>query len=203
MLHQKSNELLELVQITGKLLVGGSLGILFIVSYHGSYFLHLIYGDKVDSASILVFQYLMMAFTAMSFNFIFGTLLTAGGNLNLLNLTALLGVLVSVLSNLILIPKLGAIGCAISAFITQGVVSTVLVVISYKRLNVFFSARSLVAFVMLVSSLYGIKWLVQPNIPESQALIVDLILVLVFSFAYSIIDLKSLRQIWQLKEDIQ
>jgi hypothetical protein len=56
---------------------------------------------------------------------------------------------------------------------------------------------------MLVSSLYGIKWLVQPNIPESQALIVDLILVLVFSFAYSIIDLKSLRQIWQLKEDIQ
>jgi O-antigen/teichoic acid export membrane protein len=129
--------------------------------------------------------------------------LTAGGNLKALNLTALLGVLVSVLSNLILIPTLGAIGCAISAFITQGVVSTVLVLISYKRLNVFFYLRSLGAFFMLISSLYGSKLLIQPNISESQALVVDLILVLVFSFAYSIIDLKFLRQIWRLKEDSQ
>jgi hypothetical protein len=56
---------------------------------------------------------------------------------------------------------------------------------------------------MLISSLYGSKLLIQPNISESQALVVDLILVLVFSFAYSIIDLKFLRQIWRLKEDSQ
>jgi O-antigen/teichoic acid export membrane protein len=129
--------------------------------------------------------------------------LTAAGSLKVLNLTALLGVFVSVLSNLILIPTLGAIGCAISAFITQGVVSTVLVLISYKRLKVFFYLRSLVAFFMLISSLYGIKLLVQLNLSEFQTLVLDLILVLVFSFAYSIIDLKFLRQIWRLKEDSQ
>ncbi len=203
MIHQKSNELLALVQIAGKLLVGGSLGILFIVSFHGTYILNIIYGDKVDPESIVVFQYLMMAFTAMSFNFIFGTLLTASGNLKLLNITALFGVIVSVFFNVVLIPKLGAVGCAVSALITQGVVSTVLVLISYRRLKVYFYLRSFVAFLMLITTLYSIKLFVYPNLSSFQSLVIDIFLLLVFSFAYSIIDLRSLRQIWRLKEDIQ
>ena len=137
MIHQRSQELSELVQVSGKLLIGGAIGIMFVSMYNGPFLLQFIYGDKVDDQSITVFVYLMIAFMAMSFNFIFGTLLTAGGFLRALNLSALIGVLVSVCFNILLIPLYGAVGCAIAALITQAVVSFLLVIISAKNLLLF------------------------------------------------------------------
>jgi O-antigen/teichoic acid export membrane protein len=203
MIHQHSKDLMALVQVTGKLLIGGAIGILFIVNYNGSYILHLIYGDKVDNESITVFSYLMLAFAAMSFNFIFGTLLTAGGFLKSLNFSALLGVIISVFSNIYLIPTMGALGCAISAFITQAFVSLVLVIISARSLQVYFNIRSIISFVLYAGSIFTIKQFVPLSISAGSSLWLDITLVLVFSFVFSIIDFNSLRKIWKLKEDTQ
>ena len=203
MIHQHSKDLMALVQVTGKLLIGGAIGILFIVNYNGSYILHLIYGDKVDNESITVFFYLMLAFAAMSFNFIFGTLLTAGGFLKSLNFSALLGVIISVFSNIYLIPTMGALGCAISAFITQAFVSLVLVIISARSLQVYFNIRSIISFVLYAGSIFTIKQFVPLSISAGSSLWLDITLVLVFSFVFSIIDFNSLRKIWKLKEDTQ
>jgi len=203
MIHQHSKDLMALVQVTGKLLIGGAIGILFIVNYNGSYILHLIYGDKVDNESITVFFYLMLAFAAMSFNFIFGTLLTAGGFLKSLNFSALLGVIISVFSNIYLIPTMGALGCAISAFITQAFVSLVLVIISARSLQVYFNIRSIISFVLYAGSIFTIKQFVPLSISAGSSLWLDITSVLVFSFVFSIIDFNSLRKIWKLKEDTQ
>ena len=203
MIHQHSKDLMALVQVTGKLLIGGAIGILFIVNYNGSYILHFIYGDKVDNESITVFYYLMLAFAAMSFNFIFGTLLTAGGFLKSLNFSALLGVIISVFSNIYLIPTMGALGCAISAFITQAFVSLVLVIISARSLQVYFNIRSIISFVLYAGSIFTIKQFVPLSISAGSSLWLDITLVLVFSFVFSIIDFNSLRKIWKLKEDTQ
>jgi O-antigen/teichoic acid export membrane protein len=203
MIHQHSKDLMDLVQVTGKLLIGGAIGILFIVNYNGSYILHLIYGDKVDNESITVFSYLMLAFAAMSFNFIFGTLLTAGGFLKSLNFSALLGVIISVFSNIYLIPTMGALGCAISAFITQAFVSLVLVIISARSLQVYFNIRSIISFVLYAGSIFTIKQFVPFSISAGSSLWLDITFVLVFSFVFSIIDFNSLRKIWKLKEDTQ
>jgi O-antigen/teichoic acid export membrane protein len=203
MIHQQSKDLMALVQVTGKLLIGGAIGILFVVNYNGSYILHLIYGDKVDNESITVFSYLMLAFAAMSFNFIFGTLLTAGGFLKSLNFSALLGVIISVFSNMYLIPTMGALGCAISAFITQVFVSLVLVIISARSLQVYFNIRSMFSFILYTISLFSIKQLLESRLSAGSALWLDITFVLVFAFIFSIIDFNSLRKIWQLKEDAQ
>jgi len=202
MIHQRSHELSELVQVSGKLLIGGAIGIMFVSMYNGPLLLQFIYGDKVDGQSITVFVYLMIAFMAMSFNFIFGTLLTAGGFLRALNLSALVGVLVSVCFNIFLIPLYGAVGCAIAALITQVVVSFILVLISAKKLRIYFSVKSLLAFIGFTSSLFAIKMTL--NLGSSiQKFLVDVLIVVVFAFLFSIVDLKSLRKIWQLKEDAQ
>jgi O-antigen/teichoic acid export membrane protein len=203
MIHRQSKDLMALVQVTGKLLIGGAIGILFVVNYNGSYILHLIYGDKVDNESITVFSYLMLAFAAMSFNFIFGTLLTAGGFLKSLNFSALLGVIISVFSNMYLIPTMGALGCAISAFITQVFVSLVLVIISARSLQVYFNIRSMFSFILYTISLFSIKQLLESRLSAGSALWLDITFVLVFAFIFSIIDFNSLRKIWQLKEDAQ
>jgi O-antigen/teichoic acid export membrane protein len=203
MIHQRSHELSELVQVSGKLLIGGAIGIMFVSMYNGPLLLQFIYGDKVDGQSITVFVYLMIAFMAMSFNFIFGTLLTAGGFLRALNLSALVGVLVSVCFNIFLIPLYGAVGCAIAALITQVVVSFILVLISAKKLRIYFSVKSLLAFIGFTSSLFAIKMTLNLGSSMLQTFLADVLIVCVFAFLFSIVDLKSLRKIWQLKEDAQ
>jgi O-antigen/teichoic acid export membrane protein len=176
---------------------------MFVSMYNGPFLLQFIYGDKVDDQSISVFVYLMMAFMAMSFNFIFGTLLTAGGFLRALNLSALIGVLVSVCFNILLIPLYGAVGCAIAALITQAVVSFLLVIISAKNLHIYFSVKSLLAFIGFISSLFAIKMTLNLGSSMLQTFLADVLIVGVFAFLFSIVDLKSLRKIWQLKEEAQ
>jgi O-antigen/teichoic acid export membrane protein len=65
------------------------------------------------------FGWLILSFIAVSFNYIFGTLLTANGNLKPMNILATFAVLVNITSNLILIPKYGSTGAAFSSMITQ------------------------------------------------------------------------------------
>ncbi len=67
-----------------------------------------------------VFGILMICFVFISTTYIFGTLLTANGNLKTLNKIAFGGVVLNVVLNLILIPKYQAYGAAIASLITQG-----------------------------------------------------------------------------------
>jgi O-antigen/teichoic acid export membrane protein len=78
----------------------------------------LLYEDHVaESASF--FGILMMAFLGMAGTIIFGTLLTANGNLKELNITSAIAVGINLILNLILIPKYYAFGAAISCLVTQ------------------------------------------------------------------------------------
>ena len=84
-----------------------------------------------------VFQLLMLGFMAVSTTYIFGTLLTANGNLKQLNITAACGLLINFVINILLIPRLLALGSAYSSLITQ-----------------FFTA---IAQVILVQRIFGLK----------------------------------------------
>jgi O-antigen/teichoic acid export membrane protein len=70
-----------------------------------------------------IFGLLMIGFLALCNVYIFGTLLTANGNLRFLNTTAAIGVLGNILLNLVLIYRIGALGAVIATLITQGLVS--------------------------------------------------------------------------------
>jgi O-antigen/teichoic acid export membrane protein len=73
--------------------------------------------------SALIFSTLMMAYVAVSTTYVFGTLLTANGNLRLLNLIAGSGVALSLLLNFILIPRFEATGAAISSLSVQALMA--------------------------------------------------------------------------------
>jgi O-antigen/teichoic acid export membrane protein len=70
-----------------------------------------------DSAS--VFKILMCCFIPISSTYIFGTLLTANGNLRQLNIMASIGIFINIVLNVILIPQMSARGAAISSITTQ------------------------------------------------------------------------------------
>ncbi|MFO7617546.1 MAG: oligosaccharide flippase family protein, partial [Bacteroidales bacterium] len=78
----------------------------------------LLYESHVaESASF--FGLLMVAFLGMAGTIIFGTLLTANGNLKELNITSAIAVGINLTLNLILIPRYHAFGAAVSCLATQ------------------------------------------------------------------------------------
>ncbi|HPS63460.1 MAG TPA: oligosaccharide flippase family protein [Bacteroidales bacterium] len=78
----------------------------------------LLYDTHID-ASNAVFKLLIPGFIAVSTTYIFGTLLTANGNLKQLNIIAAIGLVVNFLLNFLLIPRLMATGSAIASLVTQ------------------------------------------------------------------------------------
>ena len=66
-----------------------------------------------------VFRVVIFGFIPISFTYIFGTLLTAGGYLRQLNLFALITLALNVVVNLLLIPRLGAVGSAWASLTAQ------------------------------------------------------------------------------------
>jgi O-antigen/teichoic acid export membrane protein len=85
--------------------------------------------NKSDESQ-LVFSLLMCCFVSISTTYIFGTLLTANGNLRQLNQMALLGIIINITLNLILIPRLSALGAAISSVITQSITALIQVLLA-------------------------------------------------------------------------
>ena len=78
----------------------------------------MLYKEHIEQASV-IFPILMSCFVAISTSYVFGTLLTANGNLRELNLMAACGILINVTMNLFLIPRYQAAGSAVSSLTTQ------------------------------------------------------------------------------------
>ena len=102
--------------------------------------LDLIYTDHIEE-SAAVFRFLIPCIIPISFTYIFGTLLTANGNMKLLNITSLAGIGVNLLVNFIMIPHLHAVGAAIASLATQSVIAIIQIVLVSKALK--FSLRVL------------------------------------------------------------
>ncbi len=83
-------------------------------------------------ASASVFQVLMGGFIAVSTTYIFGTLLTANGNLKELNIIACCGLIISFSCNFFFIPKYLAVGSAYASLITQFTTALVQVIVAVR-----------------------------------------------------------------------
>ena len=79
--------------------------------------------NNVLEQSSLILPILMGCFVCVSITYIFGTLLTANGNLRYLNYISLIAVIINVLLNYLLIPYYGAVGSALTSFLTQLIVT--------------------------------------------------------------------------------
>ena len=93
--------------------------------------LELLYDEHI-AESAAVFSILIPCIIPISMTYIFGTLLTANGNMRLLNLTALVGIAVNLVVNLLLIPRFHACGAATASFTTQTVMALVQTIIAFR-----------------------------------------------------------------------
>ena len=85
-----------------------------------------------QTESAQVFKLLMLCFIPISISYIFGTLLTANGNIKYLNITALVAIGINLILNFILIPIYKAQGAAFSSICTQGFMAITQLIIALK-----------------------------------------------------------------------
>ncbi len=147
----------------------------------------LLYVKHIEASST-VFSLLIMSFIAISTSYIFSTLLTSNGNLKILNIIALCGVVINLSLNLILVPRLWSVGSAISALTTQFATAILHVIIvqfifkfkvNYKYLfTLFLFIAGVIAFNLLSKQIVLHIGFVPPNI----SWIANFTLMLVCSF---------------------
>ncbi len=88
------------------------------LNYYRFEVMDLLYTDHADEAGN-IFGILMISFVFASCSIISGTLLTANGNLRVLNIIAGFSVLMNLILNLILIPHYQGLGSAFASMVTQ------------------------------------------------------------------------------------
>ena len=115
----------------------------------------LLYHQHVEASSS-IFGILILCFIGISFGYIFGTLLTANGNLKQLNILAAAGVVINIILNLILIPKFFAFGSAIASLVTQSLAAIAQVIIAKRIFKFHINFKRIAVLIFFVMSVFAI-----------------------------------------------
>ncbi len=127
--HKESVE--PLVKLVSTLLLSSAIVVGVGCAFYSRELMGMLYPVHVEE-SARIFSLLMLSFIAVSTTYIFGTLLTANGNMKQLNIMAAFGMILNITLNLILIKPFEAYGSAISSMFTQYLTAIIQVIIAQR-----------------------------------------------------------------------
>jgi O-antigen/teichoic acid export membrane protein len=122
-----------LVMLGSIIAIGASTFLAIFTSAFGHQIVDILYHTH-DPRYSVVLSLLMFTFIPISSIYIFGTLLTANGDLKKLNIIAFVGIVLNLSLNFIFIPKYAAKGAAISALVTQSIVAIMHILVAIPLL---------------------------------------------------------------------
>ncbi len=128
---KKKQPLQELAELSFSFIAIPAIALIGFCFFFSHDIMGLLYHSHVDASSNL-FKYVMCCFLAISSVYIFGTMLTANGNLKYLNIIALSGMTLNIALNLILIPKFQSLGAAYASMITQYTAAGLQIILAHK-----------------------------------------------------------------------
>ena len=196
MFKEKEN-VVPLLTTASKLLIGGSIMIAIISFFNSEYILSLIYTEDIFE-STLPFQLLMFGFIGMCSTIVFGTLLTARGDLLFLNSLSAIGIGINITINWILIPNYGATGAAVATLITQSIVSLTQFMYCIRVLKLSFTPTAVLQLGAYVALICLLCFYLRA---ESVAVLLGIIGAAVFAMIpFKLIDNKHLRLIVKQEE---
>jgi O-antigen/teichoic acid export membrane protein len=163
--------------------------------FFSSEIIDILYNAHIPDSS-QVFKILIFSFLGMCTTYIFGTLLTANGSLKELNLMAISAVILNLTLNLILIPRMGVFGAAITNVSTQVFTSLVQIILAVRIFKFKINYSLLVRLTIFIGILF-ITGLLVCKIQWEWYYSFGLFLVLgaIFSFISRLFSFKSLFEI--------
>ena len=154
-----------------------------------------LYNTRItQSAEIL--QILMGSFVSISITYIFGTLLTANGNLKHLNIVAAIGVVINLILNFIFIPLFQAKGAAFTSLSVQFATCVIQFFIAKSIFNLQLGTKfwiSLLSFLILTTTITYL--LHQLFIYWIYSMLLSIAVGIVIAFITKILDFSDLKQL--------
>lgn len=98
---------------------------------------------------LLVFH--LISFAAVGISYIYGTLLTATGRLKSMNTVLILGLVVNLILNLVLIPRMMATGAAIATLVTQWIVMLGQLALSAKDFALTIHLKTIISITIFIA----------------------------------------------------
>lgn len=168
---KKRQPIVHMLKLSFTLLITLAVVVGVSLFFYGLEVIDLLYNDHVES-SARVFRILILGFIPVSTTYIFGTLLTANGNLKQLNIIALTGLLINFILNYILIPELLAEGSAIATLVTQFVTALLQITLVYRVFRFDINYRYLFTLFLFVAGVvcfnivslkFHVNWSILPH----------------------------------------
>jgi O-antigen/teichoic acid export membrane protein len=192
----------EMVRLSFSLLIVPAIVIAICSFFFRTEIMTMLYsGTTHVEESSAVFGMLMSCFIPIASTYIFGTLLTANGNLKELNIMASIGMAINIILNLILIPKMQVIGSAYSSLTTQLLTSLAQVFmvqhifrfkINYRLLSSLFAFIVFVILINYFSMHLHLNWVARFIIAAGGSFAI--------AFAFRLISIKNLFRILREEE---
>lgn len=196
-LLKKGENVADLLNMSARLLIGGAIGLSIVTLFNSDHILGLIYTNNIEESS-LPFILLMFSFIGMASSIVYGTLLTAKGDMKFLNYAAAIGIVINISLNAYLIPNHGALGAAIATVITQCTVSLAQFVYSVQFLQLeIFNLRSVILLAYTVTSAVLFYYFRMESI-LSTVLIFAILPILMIIFG--LIDIRQLKSLLKRTE---
>lgn len=200
----------QLVQLSYTMIITPAIIVSISCAFFRKGIIDLLYDEHVIT-SASVFGKLIFSFLGMCTTYIFGTLLTANGNLKILNIIAGIGVIISIVLNLVLIPKHGVHGAAIANISTQAYMAVAQIALSTRlfrfRINYRLIGRLIIFIPMIIGTGFLIKSINIKWPSEDLQWIPGFILLVcagfILGFAIRLINLKTLYQIIRYDDTIK
>jgi O-antigen/teichoic acid export membrane protein len=193
MLKHKEN-IDNIVKLSFTLLLTPALIVSVSTIFYAKHFFEKIYTG--DTAGYEILALLMNCFTGVGLTCIFGTLLTASGNLKQQNMVALGGIFVNVILNFILIPRYLAFGSAISSLVTQMVTGLLQVYLCYKVFHFRVNKKLLTSLFFFIAGLFFVNYFTLDLVGKGgNGWMINFAIMLTFSvllaFVTGLVNLKS------------
>jgi O-antigen/teichoic acid export membrane protein len=200
---KKGQDVGDMVRLSFTLIIVPAATLAGLGLFFGFEILDWMYNEHIET-SARIFPLLMFGFMAISTTYIFGTLLTANGNLRVLNILASTAVLINIVLNLILIPSHQAFGAAISSLVTQVFMALSQVIISIIKLRLISDYRYIVRLVVFVLLLFMFGYLAGRFMDSwFQGAILLILSSLVLMFLTKLLKFKDLYRIIRSNEEIE
>ncbi|MBI4944763.1 MAG: oligosaccharide flippase family protein [Bacteroidetes bacterium] len=164
--------------------------------FYSAELMDLLYGKEHLEQASIIFPILMTCFVATSTTYIFGTLLTANGNLRELNLMAASGILINITMNLFLIPRYEATGSAVSSLTTQFFTAFIQVLIAQSVFKFRINYRLILTLIIFIAGVVLINYFSKNIYHEWQINFLIMVAACgIWAFASRLLNIKSMLRI--------
>ena len=136
------SDIRPLTSLATRLVIAGTVVVAVLGCFYAKPIMDLRYHEHTEE-SAAAFAVMIWSFVAVCITYVYGTLLTASGDLRTLNWMAAGGMLLNIVLNLILIPRYQAFGAACAGLTTQTLTALAQVVMASKKFRSGMAARDL------------------------------------------------------------